>query len=71
MTPFPAYIYWTLVVLPKNRDGGLLPKARNGWMGGGWEGGLILAGERAQPVGERLFGLRSEVLTCICPSQTS
>ena len=32
----------------------------------GWEGGLIMADERVQPIGERLFGLRSEI--CICYS---
>ena len=35
--------------------------------GGGWEGGLILAGERVQPVGEHLLGLWSEILARICP----
>ena len=66
MAPFPAYIL----------DAGSLAKgqrgeARDGRVSGGWEGGLIMADERVQPIGERLFGLRSEILTCIRPSQIS
>ena len=39
-------------------------------MGGGRVDGLILAGELVQPVGERLFGLRSAILAGICPNWT-
>ena len=31
---------------------------------------LILAGERVQPIGECLFGLRWEILARTCPSKT-
>ena len=44
-------------------------KAKDGCVGGGWEGRLILTREQVQPVSEHLFGLWLEILARICPTR--